>query len=63
MLTCCEKFSDYEVKNFGVGGRTALRKGDWPYWNEQAYKDALDYQPDFVVIMFGTNDSKTYQWD
>lgn len=52
----------YEVKNFGVGGRTLLKKGDHPYWNEKAYRDALEWQPDIVVIKLGTNDSKPQNW-
>jgi lysophospholipase L1-like esterase len=46
------------VKNFGVSGRTLLRKGDFPWWNEQAFKDAHAFNPDAVVIMLGTNDTK-----
>jgi lysophospholipase L1-like esterase len=52
----------YEVRNYGVGGRTLLRKGDFPYWNEKKYQEALDWQPDIVVIKLGTNDSKPQNW-
>jgi len=31
----------YEVRNFGVGGRTLLKKGDKPYWETEAYSKAL----------------------
>lgn len=54
--------ADYEVKNFGVGGRTLLRKGDFPYWEEAAFQEARDFQPDAVVILLGTNDSKPQNW-
>lgn len=50
------------VKNFGVSGRTLLRKGDRPYWNERAFSDAKDFAPDAVLIMLGTNDSKPENW-
>ncbi|MCE0483759.1 MAG: GDSL-type esterase/lipase family protein [Methylacidiphilales bacterium] len=50
------------VKNFGVSGRTLLRKGDAPYWREQAYKDAIVFKPDVVIIMLGTNDTKPQNW-
>ena len=53
---------DWEVGNFGVSGRTLLRKGDHPYWNEGAYKKALDFKPDAVIIMLGTNDTKPQNW-
>jgi lysophospholipase L1-like esterase len=52
----------YVVKNFGVGGRTILKKGDYPYWETQDYKDALAFQPDLVFIKLGTNDSKPQNW-
>lgn len=52
----------WEVGNFGVSGRTLLRKGDHPYWNEDAYKKALDFKPDAVIIMLGTNDTKPQNW-
>jgi len=48
----------YKVMNFGVSGRTLLRKGNLPYWKEKAYHEALASNPDIVTIMLGTNDSK-----
>ena len=63
MLTHGDGSSDHEIVNFGVSGRTALKKGDYPYWVEPKYKEARDYQPDIVIIMFGTNDCKTFQWN
>ena len=53
---------DYWVKNFGVSGRTLLNKGDFPYMNEMAWKDAVAFQPDVVIIKLGTNDSKPQNW-
>ncbi len=52
----------YEVRNFGVGGRTLLKKGDYPYWKEAAFAEAQAYQPDIVVIKLGTNDTKPQNW-
>lgn len=52
----------YDVKNFGVGGRTLLNKGDRPYMNEKAYQDALAFNPHIVIIKLGTNDSKSFNW-
>lgn len=54
--------SDYWVKNFGVSSRTLLNKGDFPYMNEMAWRDALAFNPDIVVIKLGTNDSKPQNW-
>lgn len=52
----------YEVKNFGVSGRTLLRKGDFPIWNEPQFQEAKDFAPDVLVIKLGTNDSKPQNW-
>ena len=53
---------NYWVKNFGVSARTMLNKGDHPYMNETAWKDALAFNPDIVIIKLGTNDSKPQNW-
>lgn len=52
----------YVVKNFGVGRRTALNKGDYPYMKEAAWRDALSFNPDIAIIKLGTNDSKPFNW-
>ncbi len=54
--------SHYEVKNFGVGGTTLLKKGDFPYWNTTAFLDAVDYDAQIVIMKLGTNDSKPQNW-
>lgn len=50
------------IGNFGVSGRTLLKKGDFPYWQEKAYQKALGFKPDIVLIMLGTNDTKPQNW-
>ncbi|MFZ4620803.1 MAG: GDSL-type esterase/lipase family protein [Bacteroidota bacterium] len=52
----------YDVRNFGVGGTTLLKKGDFPYWNTVKYLDAKDFDPQIVIIKLGTNDSKPQNW-
>lgn len=52
----------WKVDNFGVSGRTLLKKGDHPYWIEKAYQEALKAEPDVVIIMLGTNDTKAQNW-
>jgi lysophospholipase L1-like esterase len=54
--------AEYEVKNFGVGGTTLLRKGRPSYWSTPELKAALAYQPDVAFIWFGGNDSKAENW-
>ena len=50
----------YNVRNFGISARTMMHSGDLPYMNESIWQDALAFNPDVVVIMLGTNDSKEY---
>ena len=50
------------MKNFGVSGRTLLKKGDFPYWNEPQFQEVKDFSPDVVLIKLGTNDSKPQNW-
>ena len=50
----------YNVRNFGISARTLMNSGDLPYMNESIWEDALAFNPDVVVIMLGTNDSKEY---
>ncbi len=50
------------VHNFGVGGRTMLKKGDFPFWNEEAWTQAKAFLPDVVIIKLGTNDTKPQNW-
>lgn len=52
----------YRVINYGISGRTLLDSGDYPYRNEAFYKDSQAVQPNIVLIMLGTNDSKYYNW-
>jgi len=52
----------YEVQNFGVSGSTLLKKGDRPYWDQRRFTAAREFNPDLVIIMLGTNDSKPQNW-
>ncbi len=53
---------NWQVRNFGVSGRTLLRKGDRPYWQESAFREAQAFAPDAVVILLGANDTKPHNW-
>ena len=53
----------YEVDNFSVSGRTMLKNGDYPIWNEPLFQDALDFNADILFIFLGTNDSKSRNWN
>ncbi len=52
----------WDVRNFGVNGATLLKKGDKPYWKQKAFGQAHAFEPQFVVIKLGTNDSKPQNW-
>nr|MDE6490083.1 sialate O-acetylesterase [Muribaculaceae bacterium] len=52
----------YEVRNFGHSGATLLTKGHRPYVKQQAYRDALAYAADVVVIHLGLNDTDPRNW-
>ncbi len=52
----------WQVRNFGVSGSTLLNHGDKPYQKQKAFQAALQYQPQAVVIMLGTNDTKPQNW-
>jgi sialate O-acetylesterase len=54
--------SDIDVRNFGVNGATALKHDTRPYADQQAFRDALAFKPQFVVIMLGTNDTNKKSW-
>lgn len=54
--------TNYIVKNYGVSGRTMLKKGDYPYWKEAAFTDSKNWQPNIVIIQLGTNDTKPQNW-
>jgi acyl-CoA thioesterase I len=47
----------YEVENFGVSGSTASVNSNISYMDQAAFQKALDFQPDIVLIMLGTNDA------
>jgi acyl-CoA thioesterase-1 len=53
----------WETRNFGVSGATLLRNGDLPYVQQGAYNQALTAEPEAVIIMLGTNDSKSWNWE
>ena len=55
--------SGYAVGNFGAADRTALRSGNKPYIKEKIYEKSLAFDPQIVVLMLGTNDTKARHWD
>ena len=52
----------WDVKNFGVSGTTLMKSGDSPYQKQDAFARAKGLNPDVVIIMLGTNDTKPQNW-
>jgi alpha-L-fucosidase 2 len=52
----------FEVGNFGRSGATLLSAGDRPYQKQKEFASSLEFKPQIVLIMLGTNDSKPHNW-
>ena len=52
----------FTVHNYGVSGAALLHTADKPYANTGVYSDSITFAPDIVIIMLGTNDTKTRNW-
>eukprot|EP00928_Gymnodinium_smaydae_P039925 TRINITY_DN2716_c0_g2_i1.p1 TRINITY_DN2716_c0_g2~~TRINITY_DN2716_c0_g2_i1.p1 ORF type:complete len:309 (-),score=49.70 TRINITY_DN2716_c0_g2_i1:210-1136(-) len=54
---------DNEVRNFGKEGTTVVssQKSYSSEWYESSWNDALIYEPDIVLLMFGANDVKEHR--
>ena len=54
---------DYEVRNYGYNDASARFDADTPYVKKKVYRDSLAWEPDIVLLMLGTNDTKRRNWD
>jgi len=54
--------SNVEVRNYGVSATSALFSAKKPYVETAQYKDAVEYAPDVLFMMLGTNDIKAENW-
>ena len=48
----------YTLRNFGAGATTVSLDSETPYMNTSVFQEALDFQPNIVIIMLGTNDAQ-----
>ncbi|MGN0249765.1 MAG: GDSL-type esterase/lipase family protein [Oliverpabstia sp.] len=53
---------DYQVGNFGVEGAAVQKNSDKPYCEEERFQKSIDFEPDIVILMLGTNDTKAVNW-
>ena len=49
--------------NFAKSGRTMLKHGNFPIWNDVEFQNALKFAPEILLICLGTNDSNPQNWD
>lgn len=52
----------YLVENFGIPGGALQSSSDMPLREEELYCQCLAWEPDVIVLMLGTNDSKPQNW-
>lgn len=52
----------YDVRNFGACGASASRSAWHNYWKLKEFKASLEFKPNIVIIMFGTNDTNPKNW-
>ena len=52
--------------NFGVCSSTAMdvtTPTEFPYTSTKMFNDSIHSNPDVVIMQFGTNDAKRWNWD
>ena len=54
---------EYKVRNFGYNDASARFDADTPYVKTRVYRESLEWNPDIVLLMLGTNDTKNRNWD
>ena len=55
--------AEYEVRNFGYNDASARFDADTPYIKKSVYQESLDWNPNVVLLMLGSNDTKKRNWD
>ncbi len=53
---------EYQVGNFALSGATLLTKGHRPYIRNQVFQEALQFEPQIVIIHLGLNDTDPRNW-
>lgn len=53
----------YAVLNFGESNYAAQASSDFPYETTGSYEESLELNPDIVIMMLGTNDTKANNWN
>ena len=53
----------YSVRNFGCNDAAVRYDADTPYVRRKVYRDSIAWNPDIVLLMLGTNDTKSHNWN
>jgi acyl-CoA thioesterase-1 len=53
--------NEYVVGNFGAAEAAVSANCYKSYRNQATFRESMDFEPDVVVIMLGTNDARMYQ--
>ena len=53
---------EYCVNNFGYSGRAAMFSADHPYVGDTLYRQSIQFNPNIVIIMLGSNDTRKTNW-
>lgn len=54
---------EFKVRNFGFNDASARIDSDTPYVSKVVFRNALNFEPDIVLLMLGSNDTKKCNWD
>ena len=52
----------WQVRPFCMSGVTLLKHGTKSIWSTKEWQQAIEFQPDVVVILLGTNDTRQTDW-
>lgn len=52
----------WQIGNFGLNDRDLQPTGDKPYVREKDFLRSLTFEPEYVILLLGTNDSKDANW-
>ena len=55
--------AEYEVRTYGYNDASARFDADTPYIKKSVYQESLAWNPDVVLLMLGSNDTKKRNWD
>lgn len=54
--------NNWKVSNGGVPGATLQKSGDIPIWKQPQFAEVKELNPDIVIVILGTNDTKDKNW-